>query len=212
MKSLSTSRASSTLTIDEHTFPPVSTLNDALRVDQLEEKEENYFSSQNFTLPELQSYSLPSADGGREAYLLLFACTIVETVLWGMPSAYGSFLQYYEVNGVDGDRSGSSLLPLVGSFSSGLMYLFGPPVSWLINPRPKWRVPAIRIGSAVCVLALLLSSFATTVSGILYVSPLKLDWLVFVYVQSWELLLTQGLLYSIGGSFACKITRTILFV
>lgn len=62
------------------------------------------------------------------------------------------------------------------------MYLFGPPVAWLVNPRPKWRVPAIRIGSIICVLALLLSSFANT---------------------SWQLLMTQGFLYSIGGSLAC---------
>lgn len=39
----------------------------------------------------------------------------------------------------------------------------GPPIAFLLNPRPKWRIPAIRIGSIVCVLGLLSSSFAKTV-------------------------------------------------
>lgn len=112
--------------------------------------------------------TLPPADGGRRAVQFLISAFIVELVVWGTPSAYGVFLQYYTENGIgkNSNMSDSSLLPLVGSFASGLMYLLGPPVAWLINPRPKWRVPAIRIGCLICCLALLISSFATTVSKI----------------------------------------------
>lgn len=41
--------------------------------------------------------------------------------------------------------------------------LLGPPVALILNPRPRWRTPAIRIGSAVCALGLLLSAWATKV-------------------------------------------------
>lgn len=34
---------------------------------------------------------------------------------------YGVFLTYYELEGVSGSKSGAGLLPLVGTFSSGLM-------------------------------------------------------------------------------------------
>lgn len=66
---------------------------------------------------------LPPADRGRAAYLFLAASFVVETVVWGLPSSYGVFLEYYQSVGVgvSGNRTGSSLLPLVGSFAAGLM-------------------------------------------------------------------------------------------
>lgn len=69
--------------------------------------------------------SLPQADTGRAAYQFLISAFIVEVVVWGLPSSYGVFFQYYTDKGVgnSGDVSGSALLPLVGSISSGLMYL-----------------------------------------------------------------------------------------
>jgi hypothetical protein len=65
---------------------------------------------------------LPQVDRGRAAYLFLLAAFTVEMVVWGVPSSYGVFLQYYQREGVGaGDKSGAGLLPLVGAFSSGLM-------------------------------------------------------------------------------------------
>lgn len=65
---------------------------------------------------------LPPTDRGRQAYLFLTSAFIVETVIWGLPSSYGVFLQYYQLEGVHGgNETGASLLPLVGSFASGLM-------------------------------------------------------------------------------------------
>ncbi|GAA6022973.1 hypothetical protein JCM10207_007735 [Rhodosporidiobolus poonsookiae] len=132
---------------------------------------------------ERQLPALPQPDHGKQAYLFLLGAFAFETVVWGLPSSYGLFLEHYQRNGLSstGAHRDSSLLPLVGTVASGFIYLLGPPISLVLNPRPRWRLNVIRLGAVLCVLSLLLSSFATT---------------------PWQLLLTQGLLYSIGGSMA----------
>ncbi|GAA5953121.1 hypothetical protein JCM8115_000436 [Rhodotorula mucilaginosa] len=132
---------------------------------------------------------IPPPDRGRAAYLFLAGAFAIETVIWGLPASYGLFLDYYQQHGVAGVRSGSSLLPLVGTVSSGFIYVLGPPVSILLNPRPRWRLPVIRLGCCLCPLSLLLSSFAKA---------------------PWQLLLTQGLLYSVGGAMAYYSTFRFL--
>ncbi|GAA5834570.1 hypothetical protein JCM9279_004356 [Rhodotorula babjevae] len=124
---------------------------------------------------------LEPPDRGKAAYLFLLGAFSIETVVWGLPSSYGLFLEHYQREGVHGHAASSSLLPLVGTVSSGAIYLLGPPISFLLNPRPRWRLNIIRSGAMICSLSLLLSSFAA--------SP-------------WQLLLTQGFLYSIGGAMA----------
>lgn len=121
--------------------------------------------------------------------LFLLGAFTIETVVWGLPSSYGLFLDYYTSHGVHGSTASSSLLPLVGTVSSGAIYLLGPPLSFALNPRPRWRLNVIRCGALICSLSLLLSSFATT---------------------PWQLLLTQGLLYSIGGAMAYYPTFSYL--
>ncbi|GAA5980523.1 hypothetical protein JCM10908_001679 [Rhodotorula pacifica] len=132
---------------------------------------------------------IPPPDRGKAAYLFLAGAFAIETVIWGLPASYGLFLDYYQQHGVAGVRSGSSLLPLVGTISSGFIYVLGPPVSILLNPRPRWRLPVIRLGCCLCPLSLLLSSFANA---------------------PWQLLLTQGLLYSVGGAMAYYSTFRFL--
>ncbi|KWU45423.1 MFS general substrate transporter [Rhodotorula sp. JG-1b] len=109
---------------------------------------------------------IPPPDRGRAAYLFLTGAFAIETVIWGLPASYGLFLDYYQQHGVAGVRSGSNLLPLVGTVSSGFIYVLGPPVSILLNPRPRWRLPVIRLGCCLCPLSLLFSSFAK--AGLLY--------------------------------------------
>ncbi|KAM0756234.1 MFS general substrate transporter [Meredithblackwellia eburnea MCA 4105] len=134
---------------------------------------------------------LPEPDRGKAAYLFLLSAFTVETVIWGVPSSYGVFLDFYQSNGIGRgkDASGQGLLPLVGTFSSGLMYLLGPFIAIMINPRPRWRLMAIRVGACIAVAGLLLSSFATT---------------------TWQLLLTQGLMYSVGGALVYYPTFSFL--
>ncbi|BGP04984.1 hypothetical protein JCM10049v2_000786 [Rhodotorula toruloides] len=130
---------------------------------------------------ERRQTQLAQPDRGKAAYLFLLGAFSIETLVWGLPSCYGVFLDYYQREGINGRHAGSSLLPLVGTVASGFIYLLGPPISILLNPRPRWRLHVIRLGAVLCSLSLLLSSFAR---------------------ESWQLLLTQGLLYSIGGSMA----------
>lgn len=58
-----------------------------------------------------------------------------------------------------------SLLPSLTAITPLLRTdVLGPPVSILLNPRPRWRLPVIRLGCCLCPLSLLLSSFAKAVS------------------------------------------------
>ncbi|KAK4058186.1 hypothetical protein OIO90_000925 [Microbotryomycetes sp. JL221] len=136
--------------------------------------------------------SLPPPDHGKQAMLFLASAFVVETVVWGVPSSYGVLLAYYEHHGVSGGVTGgqsSILLPLTSTFAAGLMYFLGPPIALLLNARPRWRQTAIRTGSVVCFLGLLTSSFSK---------------------EPWHLLLSQGLLYSIGGAFVYYPTFSYL--
>ena len=40
-------------------------------------------------------FSLPPTDGGKDAWLCLFACFMLEAMIWGFPSCYGVFQEYY---------------------------------------------------------------------------------------------------------------------
>jgi len=156
--------------------------------------------------PSRQLAQLHPPDGWRAGVFLLGAFS-VEMVIWGIPSAYGVFLVHYQ------QEYRSSLLPWVGSLCSGGMYMLGPLVALALNPRPQWRVAAVRAGCVLIPVSLLASSFARTVSA-----P---SWKLMGVVQGaskrvltsgargecmqpWQLLLTQAILYSIGGSFVCK--------
>ncbi|KAI8938433.1 hypothetical protein NX059_004326 [Plenodomus lindquistii] len=41
-----------------------------------------------------QGFSLPPTDGGKDAWLCLFACFMLEALIWGFPSCYGVFQEY----------------------------------------------------------------------------------------------------------------------
>lgn len=89
--------------------------------------------------------------------------------------------------------------------------VLGPPVSLLLNPRPRWRVNVVRLGCCLCPLSLLLSSFAKAVRPqTLLMKFVELSEPISSTLQPWQLLLTQGLLYSIGGAMACQRLLLIL--
>lgn len=79
----------------------------------------------------------------------------------------------------------------------------------MINPNPRWRLTAIRLGAVISVLALLASSFAKTVSHLLH-SGLTLANPNPLNHQPWQLLCTQGLAYSFGGSIVYYPTFSFL--
>ncbi|KAI9811718.1 MAG: hypothetical protein M1827_005263 [Pycnora praestabilis] len=124
-----------------------------------------------------QQFSLPRADGGTEAWLFLAGCFMIEALIWGFPYSYGVFQEYY-TNNLD-FAHGSSGIAIIGTSSTGIMYLGAPFVFAALQYWPRMRRLSSIIGLAITTMALVASSFAQTV---------------------WQLILTQGVLYAVGGS------------
>ncbi|KAL7906921.1 major facilitator superfamily domain-containing protein [Trichoderma velutinum] len=125
-----------------------------------------------------QGYSIPPADTGKDAWLFLAACFVMEAMVWGFPFAFGIFQEYYRTHE---PFAGSSKTAIIGTCAMGIMYLDAPLVIALARIYPKqgrWNPTA---GLLMMCVALALSSFSTNTT---------------------HLILTQGALYGIGGSIA----------
>jgi hypothetical protein len=57
-------------------------------------------------------FSLPPTDGGKDAWLCLFACFMLEAMIWGFPSCYGVFQEYYAASD---EFAGQSNIAVVGA-------------------------------------------------------------------------------------------------
>ncbi|CAE6364019.1 unnamed protein product [Rhizoctonia solani] len=121
---------------------------------------------------------LPPMDKGFHAYAFLAGGFFVELLIWALPFTYGVFLNHYTTHHLfDGPEE--FLLPLVGTLSSGIIYLTSVFVMPLLTRYPQHRQNMMRAGAVLCVAAMIGAAFSTRV---------------------WHLLLTQGILYSIGGT------------
>lgn len=120
--------------------------------------------------------SLPPTDKGRAAWLFLAGAFVTETLIWGFPFSFGVLRTYYRTNPpISKDPSGISA---VGTLCSGIMYLIAPVLYAFMQQGPLLRKYSTFTGLALAVLGIALSSLATEV---------------------WHLMLTQGILYAIGG-------------
>ena len=129
------------------------------------------------TNPNLNS-SLPSIDSGREAWLFLASCVMLEALCWGFPSIFGVFQDYYTSHE---PFAGSNSIPIIGTCALGIMYTELPFIYALLQAFPKLRRWSSAAGLLVMCLSLAMGSFATEVS---------------------HLIATQGVLFAIGGGFA----------
>lgn len=103
---------------------------------------------------------------------------MVELLVWALPFSYGVFLNHFTTHhSFDGPEE--FLLPLVGTLSSGIIYLASVIIMPMLVRYPQHRRNLMWFGYLLCVISLLGAAFATRV---------------------WQLILTQGILYSIGGS------------
>jgi len=59
-----------------------------------------------------EGFSLPPADGGKDAYLFLFTCFMLEALVWGFPASYGIFQEYYTTHE---PFRGSSNIAVIGT-------------------------------------------------------------------------------------------------
>ncbi|KAL7916267.1 major facilitator superfamily domain-containing protein [Trichoderma velutinum] len=127
---------------------------------------------------EHEGVSLPPVDTGKDAMLFLTACFIVECLVWGFPFAFGIFQSYYSTHE---PFKGSSSIAAIGTTAMGTMYLSAPFVFPFMRLYPKQNRYGPLAGLLIMCIALALSSFSQTV---------------------WHLILTQGVLFAIGG-FIC---------
>lgn len=129
---------------------------------------------------------LPPMDRGFGAWSFLAAAFLVETIVWGFPTAYGTFLSaYLDDPRFASQRQATTLLALVGPVASGIMYCFSPVVNPLVRRYPRYRRYCVWVGTLLCFTSLFGASYARTVA---------------------QLVALQGVLYAIGGSLIYAIT------
>ncbi|MCJ1380082.1 hypothetical protein MMC17_003185 [Xylographa soralifera] len=124
-----------------------------------------------------QEFSLPQADGGRDAWLFLAGCFAIEALVWGFPFSFGIFQEYYSTHAPF--SASPSGIPVVGTTAAGIMYLSGPVMFAGLQHWPTFRRRCPAFGLAIIAISLVAASFATQVS---------------------HLIVTQGVLYAIGGT------------
>ncbi|KDQ62717.1 hypothetical protein JAAARDRAFT_30613 [Jaapia argillacea MUCL 33604] len=124
--------------------------------------------------------SLAPVDRGFGVWSFLTGAFLVEAIVWGFPNAFGVFLNaYLEDPNWSSQPNARSLLPLIGTLSSGIIYCSGPVIYPITTRYPYIRRIFMWCGTLMCCASLFGASYATTVK---------------------ELVVLQGVMYAIGGS------------
>jgi len=124
----------------------------------------------------LQVSDLPRVDGGKDAWLVLFGCFVLEALVWGFPYSFGVFQAYYRTH--EPFSREPSGIAAISTTATGLMFLSSPLVAIVIQRYPRTRRPASFIGLVITTLAMVAASYAQNTA---------------------TLLATQGVMYAIGG-------------
>ncbi|PYI08542.1 MFS general substrate transporter [Aspergillus sclerotiicarbonarius CBS 121057] len=120
----------------------------------------------------------PPLDHGKDAWLFLAACFVMEALVWGFAFTYGVFQDYYSTLPI---FQNSNSIAIIGTCAMGIMYLDLPIIFTLYRQYPTLQRTGCALGVLLMCLSLGLSSLSTTVP---------------------HLILTQGIFYAIGGSIA----------
>ncbi|KAL8848934.1 MAG: hypothetical protein Q9221_006092 [Calogaya cf. arnoldii] len=134
-----------------------------------------------------REFTLPPADQGKDAWQFLAGCFMVEALIWGFPFSFGVFQEYYTTHEPFSLRP--SGIAVIGTSSTGIMYLSCPLLFAAFRRWPHVRRHCTLVGLAINIIAIIAASFATQVS---------------------HLILTQGVLYAVGGVMI--YCPTILFL
>ncbi|KAI1340829.1 major facilitator superfamily domain-containing protein [Xylariaceae sp. FL0016] len=130
--------------------------------------------------------SLPPVDTGKQAWLFLSACWVVEAFTFGFGFSFGVFQNYYSTHE---PFAGSGNIAVIGTTTSGLLYLGTPFVLVLCRLYPRWARWATVVGLFLASLSMAMASFCTSVP---------------------QLIGAQGFLFGIGGCIAyCPCTLYI---
>ncbi|KAJ6583964.1 major facilitator superfamily domain-containing protein [Mycena vulgaris] len=137
--------------------------------------------SLNGVLEHVNESVLPPVDSGFGAWSFLAAAFGVETIVWGFPNAYGVFLDSYLQNPhYASQNNATSLLPLIGTLSTGVIYCSAFVINPLAARYPHLRQKGMWLGAVIFCGGLLGASYATKISS---------------------LIVLQGVLSAFGGAF-----------
>ncbi|KAF8916010.1 major facilitator superfamily domain-containing protein [Mucidula mucida] len=127
-------------------------------------------------------------DRGFDAWAYLVSAWAVEFLVWSYPFSYGVFLNHYATH--EFSHVSSTVLSLVGSTSTGLMYLLSLILLPLMNRYPYHKKNMMYVGLVLCMAGLVGAAFAR---------------------EAWQLILTQGVIYAVGGSMLYFTVTTYLW-
>ncbi|KAL8802106.1 MAG: hypothetical protein Q9182_004050 [Xanthomendoza sp. 2 TL-2023] len=126
--------------------------------------------------------AVPPADHGSAAWIFLAGCFIAEALVWGLPFSYGVFQQYYSTH--EPFASQPRNIAAVGTITTGFMYLLQPLVALASQRWQQIRRPIAVVGHSLLLIGLISASFANRIS---------------------ELIITQGIIYGVGGALLYTI-------
>ncbi|GJE94721.1 MFS general substrate transporter [Phanerochaete sordida] len=140
-------------------------------------------------LPEEQAISMDAlvnetrlapVDRGFSAWAMLVASCVVELFVWGFPNSSGVLLAAYLKDPLySSQKHATSILPLVGTLCTGIMYCSGLVVYPSMHYYPRLRRIYTWSGTVICFVSLLAASFTRNVT---------------------MLIALQGVTFAIGGS------------
>ncbi|OAA61591.1 Major facilitator superfamily domain, general substrate transporter [Akanthomyces lecanii RCEF 1005] len=131
-------------------------------------------------------FSLPPVDSGKDAWLFLAACWVVEAVTFGFGMSFGVFQNYYSHTK---PFAGSGNIAAIGTTTVGVLYIATPLVVSVCRLFPRYARWFTLLGLLIASMALVSSSFCTSVS---------------------QLIITQGIMFGLGGCIAyCPCTLYI---
>ncbi|KAH6633461.1 major facilitator superfamily domain-containing protein [Boeremia exigua] len=124
----------------------------------------------------IEQVSLPLTDRGKEAWMVLAGCSLIQIPVWGYSLAFGVFQEYYRSHPdeLEGD---SSNVAVIGTTMTGVMYLISPFTFTILTRWPRLRRWFGPLGLFFTCVGFLLSSFATKV---------------------WQLIAIQGVVCALG--------------
>ncbi|EJD38780.1 MFS general substrate transporter [Auricularia subglabra TFB-10046 SS5] len=131
---------------------------------------------------------LYQANSGFHAYAYLASAALIELLVWSIPFSFGVFLNFYKNQLFP--SGGTGRLAIVGTLSSGLMYMLAP--VWLrIAALYPHRVRYIMLGGFLLVLVGMIgAAFAT---------------------KDWHFILSQGIAYAFGGGLLYYTSTSLIF-
>ncbi|KAF1363075.1 MFS general substrate transporter [Lizonia empirigonia] len=128
------------------------------------------------TVEEIKQVSLPPMDRGKETWLVLAGCSLIQIPVWGYSLAFGVFQESYGSH-PDMLKDDSSNVAVIGTTMTGIMYLILPFTFTILTRWPRLRRWFGPLGLVLTAVGFLMSSFATTV---------------------WQLIATQGVICALG--------------